>query len=119
MTAGRIVQPTYRIRDGVPVVLLYGRLETGVPCRLYTDEIRCPIARGTLCDALLELAASGFGGPLNVAGPTPLSRHDFGLRLLRHFGSLSAVREASLEDLCAVPGLPRSVAERVFRDLRS
>ncbi len=34
--------------------------------------------------------------------------------LLRHFGSLTAVRQASREDLAAVPGLPSSVAERVF-----
>ncbi|MEM7204391.1 MAG: excinuclease ABC subunit UvrC [Planctomycetota bacterium] len=37
--------------------------------------------------------------------------------LLRHFGSLSAVRQASLTDLCDVPGLPRAVAEQVFQQL--
>jgi excinuclease ABC subunit C len=35
--------------------------------------------------------------------------------LLRHFGSLKAVREAGLADLEAVPGLPGRVAESVFR----
>ena len=37
--------------------------------------------------------------------------------LLRHLGSLTAVREASLEALRAVPGLPPSVAEAVFARL--
>ena len=38
--------------------------------------------------------------------------------LLRRFGSLTGVREASLDDLTSVPGMPRAVAERVYRKLR-
>ncbi len=38
--------------------------------------------------------------------------------LLRHFGSLSAVADASVDELRAVPGMPRQVAERVFAQLR-
>ncbi|HIC95270.1 TPA: excinuclease ABC subunit UvrC [Candidatus Bipolaricaulota bacterium] len=38
--------------------------------------------------------------------------------LLKHFGSLAHLREASLEELLKVPGLPRSVAEGLFRALR-
>ena len=34
--------------------------------------------------------------------------------LLRHFGSLKKIREASLDDLVAVPGINRKVAEAVF-----
>ena len=34
--------------------------------------------------------------------------------LLRHFGSLTAIRGASREDLDAVPGLPKAVADRLF-----
>ncbi|BAS28758.1 excinuclease ABC subunit UvrC [Limnochorda pilosa] len=37
--------------------------------------------------------------------------------LLRHFGSLKRLREAGLEDLYAVPGLPRVVAERIYQQL--
>lgn len=37
--------------------------------------------------------------------------------LLRHFGSLARLREASLEDLLSVPGLPKTVAERAYRAL--
>jgi excinuclease ABC subunit C len=39
--------------------------------------------------------------------------------LLRRFGSLSALREASLDDLRAVPGLPRTVADAVHAALRA
>lgn len=38
--------------------------------------------------------------------------------LLRHFGSLSALRQASLDELRALPGLPAAVAEAVFARLR-
>lgn len=33
--------------------------------------------------------------------------------LLRHFGSLEAIREASVEDLAAIPGMTRRLAEKV------
>jgi excinuclease ABC subunit C len=39
-------------------------------------------------------------------------------RLLRHFGSLAGMRGASREDLRAVPGMPRAVADRVYESLR-
>ena len=39
--------------------------------------------------------------------------------LLKRFGSLSAVKTASLEELEAVPGLPRAVARRVFDELKT
>ena len=35
--------------------------------------------------------------------------------LLRHFGSVRKVREASVEDMCAVPGMTRKAAEAVRR----
>ena len=40
-------------------------------------------------------------------------------QLLRHFGSAARVRQATLEELLAVPHLPRAVAERVYQGLRS
>lgn len=39
--------------------------------------------------------------------------------LLKHFGSLKQVREASLADLEAVPGLPQQVAKRVYEALQT
>ena len=34
--------------------------------------------------------------------------------LLKHFKTLSAIRAASLDALCAVPGMPKSVAQAVY-----
>lgn len=35
--------------------------------------------------------------------------------LLRHFGSVKAIREASVEDLCKVEGINRKVAEEIYQ----
>jgi excinuclease ABC subunit C len=40
-------------------------------------------------------------------------------RLLRHLGSLKRVRQASVEELAAVPGMTRRAAEAVFEALRA
>jgi dTDP-4-dehydrorhamnose reductase len=54
---------------------------------LFTDEIRCPVHRDDLAEALLELAARPeISGLLNVVGAQALSRWDLGLRLLRALG---------------------------------
>jgi excinuclease ABC subunit C len=37
--------------------------------------------------------------------------------LLRHFGSLTRVRAAAVEEIAAVPGFGRSLAERIKRAL--
>jgi dTDP-4-dehydrorhamnose reductase len=73
------------------------RMARGERVTLFTDEIRCPIARGTLARALVELAASAASGRLNVAGADAVSRHELGLLLLPRFGArdLSLVRAAS------------------------
>ena len=34
--------------------------------------------------------------------------------LLKRFGSVKRMREASLDDIAAVPGIPRQVAEDLF-----
>ena len=43
----------------------------------FTDEIRCPVHVGDLAAALLELAQLRMAGPLHVAGPDAVSRHEF------------------------------------------
>jgi dTDP-4-dehydrorhamnose reductase len=53
---------------------------------LFTDEIRTPVHVDDLCDALLELAAGGYRGVLNVAGAEPISRYDLGLLVARRDG---------------------------------
>jgi excinuclease ABC subunit C len=50
----------------------------------------------------------------DVPGLGPVRKRN----LLRTFGSLKEIRRASLEDLAAVPGLPRQVAEGLHRRLQ-
>ena len=37
--------------------------------------------------------------------------------LLKHFGSVRRIREASVEEVAAAPGIPRELAERIKRHL--
>jgi dTDP-4-dehydrorhamnose reductase len=53
---------------------------------LFTDEIRCPVAVEDVADALLELAGSAYAGLLNVAGPSAVSRAEFGRLVARAYG---------------------------------
>lgn len=53
---------------------------------LFTDEFRCPIFAPDLADALLELAADDWAGPLHIAGAERLSRYEFGRRLCQAVG---------------------------------
>jgi excinuclease ABC subunit C len=40
-------------------------------------------------------------------------------KLLRHFGSVKRIREASVEELTEIPGIPTAVAQAVYGSLRS
>ncbi len=53
---------------------------------LFSDELRCPIDVTDLAAAVLELASSDYAGPLNVAGPDPVSRAELGLLVARQLG---------------------------------
>lgn len=46
----------------------------------------------------------------NIEGIGPQRRR----ALLKHFGSVNRIREASLQELAAVPGMNRTAAQRVF-----
>jgi dTDP-4-dehydrorhamnose reductase len=61
------------------------RLARGEPCRLFTDEVRCPIERRALASALAELVETDVAGTLNVAGAEPISRFEYGTLLLEWF----------------------------------
>jgi dTDP-4-dehydrorhamnose reductase len=90
-----VVRASHVYDPSTPDAFLRGcieKLRDGAPCRLFVDEIRCPIARPTLAAALTELASGDgpqmfavFGGTLNVAGAEALSRFDYGTLLLDHF----------------------------------
>tara|TARA_B100000809_G_scaffold103762_1_gene102374 strand:- start:240 stop:1115 length:876 start_codon:yes stop_codon:yes gene_type:complete len=57
-------------------------VKSGNKVILFTDEIRCPIWVDTLAQTLLELANTECTGYINVAGPQPLNRWDFGRKML-------------------------------------
>ncbi|MCH2188058.1 hypothetical protein MK280_19565, partial [Myxococcota bacterium] len=40
MHTGRLIQPTYRVRSGIPVIQLYGRLDNGKPFLVEEDRFR-------------------------------------------------------------------------------
>ncbi len=76
---------------------------------LFIDEVRQPIWARNLAEALLELANGEATGLVNVAGPEPLSRWDYGCRLLRALGYDPArVAEAVRAEEVA-PGRPRDL----------
>jgi dTDP-4-dehydrorhamnose reductase len=61
-------------------------LRAGKPVRLFTDELRCPVWVESLAAAVVELAGMSYTGVLHVAGAQPLSRYEFGVRMLRFHG---------------------------------
>jgi dTDP-4-dehydrorhamnose reductase len=68
---------------------LAGALERGETVRLFTDEVRCPVWVHDLCEAVLELASADkarIAGPMNLGGPQPLTRWEFGLKMLKAVG---------------------------------
>ena len=66
----------------------------------HTDEIRCPTRVDELAATLLDLACLDVTGPLHVAGPDAVSRHELA-RLLRG---------TDVPGAPAPPGRPRNVA---------
>lgn len=82
-------------------------LLTGQDVHLYRDEIVCPIWVQNLAAAVVELAGLHAPGHLNVAGSQPMSRWDFGLRILAALGMPPGpnLRQASISDqMPARPG---------------
>lgn len=58
---------------------------TSNPIKTFTDQYRCPIWVGDLCEALLAIAEKDLVGVFHAAGPDRLSRHDFARRLAVEF----------------------------------
>jgi dTDP-4-dehydrorhamnose reductase len=72
---------------------------------LFTDEIRTPVHVDDLADALLEIAAGGLSGVLNVAGADALSRYDLGVLVADREG----LDAAAIPSAAAPPGRPADV----------
>ena len=81
----------------------------GQSITLFTDEVRCPVWVDQLASALLELAWTERGGMWHLAGPQPLTRYEFGERLVNLYG---------LDPAGITPGLSRESGQIRPRDCR-
>jgi dTDP-4-dehydrorhamnose reductase len=79
---------------------------TSNPIRAFTDQFRCPIWVGDLCQALLGIAEKDLQGIFHAAGPERMSRHEFARKL--------AVEFALNPDLA----IPSSMLDHIFDDPR-
>jgi dTDP-4-dehydrorhamnose reductase len=52
----------------------------------FEDEIRCFTPVQDLASAIMDLCYHDYAGPLNIAGPEPLTRYDFACRYARQHG---------------------------------
>ncbi|GIJ30100.1 dTDP-4-dehydrorhamnose reductase [Micromonospora qiuiae] len=80
-----LVRTSLIVGEGSPQIRLCREALAGRGA-LFTDELRCPVDVSDLAAAVLELAASDYAGPLNVAGPDAVSRADLGLLVARRAG---------------------------------
>jgi dTDP-4-dehydrorhamnose reductase len=71
----------------------------------FTDELRCPTVVGDLASALLELAQGDVVGPLHVAGPDAVSRHELACLIAARHGRDPGILRARPAD----PGRPLRV----------
>jgi dTDP-4-dehydrorhamnose reductase len=66
----------------------------GETVQLWIDELRCPIWVESLAGALVELAGLDYTGFLHLGGSQVVSRHEFGVALLRFAGVDTSLIEA-------------------------
>jgi dTDP-4-dehydrorhamnose reductase len=79
---------------------------TNHPLKAFTDQYRCPIWVGDLCEALLAVAEKDLQGVFHAAGPERMNRYDFARKL--------AVEFALNPDLA----VPASMLDHIFDDPR-
>lgn len=61
-------------------------LRAGRPLSLYDNEYRTPVLVGDAVRAAIHIAGSGQVGPVHVAGPDRVTRHEFGREVAARFG---------------------------------
>ncbi|PID86743.1 MAG: NAD(P)-dependent oxidoreductase [Chloroflexi bacterium] len=61
-------------------------LQRQEPVTLFDNQMRNPVWTTTLAEACLELAGSSFTGILHIAGSQIMTRAEFGLKMLDHWG---------------------------------
>jgi len=84
------------------------------PALLLLQRVRDEAHRFALAHHRSRRRKAGLASRLEeIPGVGPVRRQ----RLLRHFGSLEALRAASVEEIAALPGIPRTVAEAIKEHL--
>ncbi|MCC6627577.1 MAG: sugar nucleotide-binding protein [Chloroflexi bacterium] len=79
--------------------LVLNTLDGRQSVRFFTDEIRCPVVVDDLAAAILEIADQPFGGPLNIAGDSAVSRFALARMVARAHGrDVTAVPAGSLAE---------------------
>jgi dTDP-4-dehydrorhamnose reductase len=78
-----------------------GRLSHGEDVSLFSDVLRNPVHVDTLADALVDLTQIDYSGMLNVAGRQALTREEFGVRMLSHWGveNLNRIRSVLASEI--------------------
>ncbi len=95
-----------------------GRIASGNSVPLFLDEVRHPIHAENLAECLLELCVSDLSGILQIAGPNPLSRAEYGSSLLEIMGYSSEHVEHVLAAEVS-PDRPRNLTLNLDKALRS
>jgi dTDP-4-dehydrorhamnose reductase len=77
------------------------RIKRGEDVSLFSDVLRNPVHVDTLADALVDLTQIDYSGMLNVAGRQALTREDFGVRMLSHWGveNLNRIRSVLASEI--------------------
>ncbi|HHH42080.1 MAG TPA: excinuclease ABC subunit UvrC [Chloroflexi bacterium] len=84
------------------------------PALLLLQRVRDEAHRFALAHHRTRRRKAGLASRLEeIPGVGPVRRR----RLLQHFGSLEALRAASVEEIAALPGIPRAVAEAIKEHL--
>jgi dTDP-4-dehydrorhamnose reductase len=95
------------------IAWMHETIKQGKPVTLFTDEVRQPIWAWNLAKALLELATAPAVGLLNVAGPVPLTRWEYGCALLRATGYSPLEVAVPVQAAVVAPGRPRNCTLRL------
>ena len=82
------------------------RFEKGEEVRLFSDSVRQPVWIETLCDALLRFVDNDYAGTVNVVGSQPLSREQFGMRLLSFWNAPNLDRVRACRAREVAPTMP-------------
>ena len=97
--------------DDAPIVLPSGSASLYLIKQVRDESHRFAITfhRELRDKAMTQSVLDDIGG----VGPTRKKA------IMRHFGSMRRLREASVDDIASVKGVPRTVAEEVFSTLRA